>query len=74
MHPFHYFDWLGNLLICAGLWYQAGKKWWAFLLIFLGEVAWIIYGLPRHLYSMVVLCIILAAIAVRGMVIWRKTQ
>lgn len=67
-------DYIANVLIIAGLWYQGSKLWWAFLFSVLGEALWIWYAASIHLWSLVIVCAIFGGLAARNLLMWRKAD
>lgn len=63
-------DWLGNALICVGLWFIGNKKRWVFLFSVAGESAWIVYAMQEKLYSLAFICAVFAGLALRNYIKW----
>lgn len=66
-------SWVGNVLICLGLWHIGNKKRWAFLFSIAGETAWIIYATQIHLWSLTFICCVFWSLAIRSWVKWGKS-
>jgi len=65
-------DWIGNFLICLGLWFIGDKKRWAFLFSIAGECCWIAYSLKIGLYSLAAICVVFAVLAARSYCKWGR--
>lgn len=65
-------SWIGNVFIVAGLWYQGGKHWWAFIFSLIGEAFWIEYAVQQHLWSLAFICCVFGGLALRNLILWLK--
>jgi len=65
-----YLSWVGNALICWGLWNMGNKKRSAFVASLVGESLWIVYAAHAHLWSLAFICSVFALIAARNWFKW----
>lgn len=62
--------WLGNVFIVIGL-YGIGNRWRpAFIFSVLGELCWIYKAGCMHLWDLLAMCLIFAALAIRSYFKW----
>ena len=66
--------WIGNVLICLGLYYMGGKRWWAFVFSLLGNLVWTAYALEIRLWSAACLSIVMVLLSARGLYLWNKSR
>lgn len=65
-------SWIGTVCILVGMWYIGDKKWWAFIFSIVGELAYIIYALPKKQYALAFLSIAILCTVVRSLIKWRQ--
>lgn len=62
--------WLGNVLLCWGIWEIGNKRRRAHLLTVAGELAWIVKSVAVGQWDLAVICTIFAVLAGRCWVKW----
>jgi hypothetical protein len=62
--------WVGNLLLCLGIWEIGNRRRVAHLYSAAGELAWIIKSLYGGLYDLAFMCVVFLVLALRCWFKW----
>lgn len=64
--------WAANAVLVVGLWQLGKRRWHAFALTAVGEVAWVGVAAARREWDLTAMCVVFAVLAVRNLVLWRR--
>lgn len=65
-------SWIGNALICVGLWNIGYKRRWALLFSIAGEACWIVSAAVAANWALAAICVVFCVMAARNWVLWGR--
>ena len=64
--------WIGNIILIGAMWGIGDRSRKAFLFQAVGEAVWLVASILMQSYSMMFLCVVFGAIAMRNYIKWKN--